>query len=161
LPKIVLPLISIFTCLWKSLFVFALLLVWLWCTGHEPSEVYLALPLLLLLEFGVILATSLPLAALTPYFPDARVTMDSILRSLMLVSGIFFSVDKVPAEYHFYFYLNPMACLIEAFRAVLLYGQWPNWNLLAWVATYCVVLLVFTLWFYVRIDRSVVKAIHC
>jgi len=160
LPKVVLPLISILTSTWKFLFIFFLLLVWVWCTGYPPSVAYFALPLILLLELAVILTFSLPLAAIIPYFPDARVAVDAILRSIMLVSGIFFSVDKLPPVYHFYFYLNPMAVLIEAYRAILLYGEWPRWDLLAYVAIFCACGLTLTAWLYVRVDRSVVKAIH-
>jgi lipopolysaccharide transport system permease protein len=160
LPKVVLPLIAILTSTWKFLFIFLLLLVWVWCCGYRPTVAYLALPLILLLELAVILAFSLPLAALIPYFPDARVAVDAILRSLMLISGVWFSVEKLSPAYHFYFYLNPMAVLIEAYRAVLLYGQWPHWDLLGYVAIFSACGLALTAWLYARVDRSLVKAIH-
>jgi lipopolysaccharide transport system permease protein len=160
LPKVVLPLISIFSNTWKFLFIFAILLLWLWCAGSPPNLAYLSLPALLLLEFAVILALSLPLAGVIPYFPDARVSVDAVLRSLMLVSGFFFTGDEIPAVYRPYFYLNPMAILIENFRRVLIHGQWPEWGRLGYVALLCAALLVFTYWFYGRIDRSVVKVIN-
>ncbi len=160
LPKIVLPLISILANTWKFLFLLLLLLIWSWCTGHLPSQAYLALPLILLLQLTVILGVSLPLAALMPYFPDAKVAMDAILRSLMLVSGIFFAVEQVPAEFHVYFYMNPMAVLIEAYRAVLLQGLWPDWGKLAYVACFGSFSIMASLLIYKRIDLSIVKAIH-
>jgi lipopolysaccharide transport system permease protein len=160
LPKIILPLITLFANLWKFGFIFALLLLWLWCTGSLPNVSYLALPSLLLLEFGVILAISLPLAALIPYFPDARVTVDALLRSLMLISGIFFPPEKLPPAYHFLFFLNPMAVLIDNYRRILLYDLWPSWNQLAGVGLFCLASFLFTFLFYRTIDQSVVKAIH-
>lgn len=160
LPKAVLPLISIFTCTFKFSFIFVLLLVFTWCAGHPPNLTYVALPLLLALELAVILAVSLPLAAIIPFFPDARVTVDAVLRSVMLISGIFFPISKIPGAYHWLFYLNPMAILIEAFRAVLLDEKWPRWDLLGYVLAFCVVAFAFTAWLYVRVDRSLVKAIH-
>jgi lipopolysaccharide transport system permease protein len=160
LPKFILPLISILTSSWKFLFLFLLLLAWCWATGHAPGITYLALPLLLVLQFGIILVFTLPVALAIPYFPDARVAIDALLRSVMLVSGIFFPVEKLPPAFHFYFYLNPMAVLIEAYRAVLLDGRWPRAELLAYVALLIVAGLVVTTWFYARFDRAVVKAIH-
>jgi lipopolysaccharide transport system permease protein len=160
LPKVVLPLIVLMTSTWKFLFVFALLLVWVWASGHAPALSYLALPVVLVLQLALILAVSLPLAALIPYFPDARITVDAALRSLMLVSGIFFSVDKLPPGYHFFFHLNPMACLIEAYRDILLYGRWPRWDLMTYVAGFSILLLGASYCIYQRIDRSVVKVIH-
>ncbi len=160
LPKAVLPLISIFSSTWKFLFIFLLLLVSVWATGHPPTAAYACLPLLLLLEFAVIVAFSLPLAAIMPFFPDARVTVDAILRSGLLISGVFFPVSQLPPQYRVYFHLNPMADLIEAFRTVLLDGGWPSWRLMGYVSLLSLGGLAFTAWLYARVDRSIVKAIH-
>jgi lipopolysaccharide transport system permease protein len=160
LPKIILPLIVLLSTTWKFLFVFALLLLFLLAAGHPPNIAYVALPVLLLLQLLVNVVASLAVAAVMPYFPDARITVDAVLRSLMLVSGIFFGIDKLPRAYHAYFYLNPMAILIEAYRAVLLSGHWPSWPRLGALAAVCAVILVFVLALYRRIDLSVVKAIN-
>ena len=160
LPKIVLPLIVLLTTTWKFLFVFILLLVWCWATGHPPTAVYAALPLLLILQGLVNSVASLAVAAVMPYFPDARITVDALLRSLMLVSGIFFPIEKLPAAYHFYFYLNPLAILIESYRDVLLHGAWPTWSRLGLTGAVSLAALFLVLAFYRRIDLSVVKAIN-
>ena len=160
LPKAVLPLISIFTNTWKFIFVFLLLLVIVWATGHPPSRAYASLPLLLVLEFAVILAFTLPLAVIMPYFPDARITVDAILRSLLLLSGIFFPVSSLPVSYRGYFHLNPIADLIEAFRAVLLDATWPNWQLMGYVTLVSIGGLTITAALYHQLDRTIVKAIH-
>ena len=160
LPKAVLPLISILFNTWKFLFLFVILLLFLWFTGHLPSVTYAALPVLLVLQLVAIVGFTLPLALVMPYFPDARVTVEAILRSGMLISGIFFSVDKLPVEYRFYFHLNPLADLIEAYRAVLLDSKWPDWNLVVYVGGLSFLSLVLALVMHRMVDRSMVKAIH-
>jgi len=160
LPKMVLPLILILSSTWKFLFLFVLLVLFCWVTGHPPAVSYIVLPVLILLEFMVIVAFTLPLAFVMPYFPDARVTVEAILRSAMLVSGIFFPVEKLPESYRLYFHLNPMADLIEAFRAVLIDGQWPRWDLMAYVGGFSCAGLLLAIWFHNLVDRSMVKAIH-
>jgi lipopolysaccharide transport system permease protein len=160
LPKAVLPLIAIFTGTWKFMFIFLLLLISVWVSGHHPTAAYACLPLLLLLEFVVIVAFTLPLAAIMPYFPDARVTVEAILRSGLLLSGVFFPVSQLPPHYRVYFHLNPMADLIEAFRTVLLDGGWPSWYLMAYVALISLGGLAVAAWLYTWLDRSIVKAIH-
>jgi lipopolysaccharide transport system permease protein len=160
LPKFVLPMIAILSSAWKFIFLFALLIIFVWVSGHLPSITYLALPVLLFLEFTVIVAFTLPLAFIMPYFPDARVTVDALLRSVMLVSGIFFPVTRIPEAYRFYFHLNPMADLMEAFRAVLIDGTWPNWLLMGYVAIISLIALAISAWFHSLVDRSMVKAIH-
>jgi lipopolysaccharide transport system permease protein len=160
LPKYVLPVISIFSSSWKFLFLFLLLLFFLCCSGHFPNPAYVALPLVLLLEFMAIIAFTLPLALIMPYFPDARITVEAFLRCGMLISGMFFSVSQVPEQYRFYFHLNPLADLIEAYRAILIDGQWPRWDLMAYVAGLCVAGIVLSFWLHHLVDRSMVKAIH-
>ena len=160
LPKIVLPLIVLLTSAWKFLFVFAVLIVSLWIMGYPPSVPYVALPLLLALQMGVNLVASLGVAAVIPYFPDARIAVDALLRSLMLISGILFPIQKVPEAYQAYFYLNPLAVLIEAYRNVLMHGLWPSWPMLGAVAAECVAGLFLMLACYRRIDLSVVKTIN-
>jgi lipopolysaccharide transport system permease protein len=160
LPKIVLPLIVLVTTTWKFAFVFLLMLIWVVGSGHPPTAAYAALPLLLVLQMMVNVVASLAIAAVMPYFPDARITVDAVLRSLMLVSGIFFGIEKLPPAYHVYFYLNPMAILIEAYRNILLKGQWPEWTRLGALGAGCVVLLFLVFAFYRRIDLSVVKTIN-
>jgi len=160
LPKIVMPLIAILAHTWKFLFLFILLLIWCWCSGKPPSFAYLALPLIMVLQLATILSVSLPIAAAIPYFPDARLGVDALLRPLMLISGIFFSVSQIPVAYHVYFYLNPMAVLIESYRNVLLDGVWPNWYRLAYVGLFSTVLILIALRIYKKIDLTVVKSIH-
>jgi lipopolysaccharide transport system permease protein len=160
LPKAVLPLIAILANTWKFAFVFLLLLVWVLCTGHPPSVAYAALPLLLALELLFIVALGIPLALLMPYFPDGRVALDALLRSLMLVSGILFPVERVPEAYRPLFNLNPMAVLIEGYRHVLLEGRWPDWSRLLYVALWCAVGIGASILLHGRLDRSLVKAIH-
>jgi lipopolysaccharide transport system permease protein len=160
LPKAILPLISILSSTWKFMFLFAILLIFNWSTGHPPSIAYLALPPVLLLEFLAIVSFTLPLALIMPYFPDARVTVDAFLRSAMLISGIFFPVSSLPHGYQVYFHLNPLADLIEAYRAILLNGTWPRWDLMAYVAGLSSISLVFAILLHKRVDRSMVKAIH-
>jgi lipopolysaccharide transport system permease protein len=160
LPKIVLPLIVLLTSTWKFVFVFVLLLAWLWATGHALTPAYGALPLLLALQMVVNVVTGLAVAAVIPYFPDARIAVDAVLRSLMLVSGILFPISQVAPSYQFFFFLNPLAILITSYRDVLLLGHWPSWSLLGALTAGCAVALVLVLVFYRRIDLSIVKTIN-
>lgn len=160
LPKVLLPLISILAGIWRFAFLFVLLLAWCVLTGRTPGLPYLALPLLLALQLLLILGVSLPIAALIPYFPDARYAVEVLLRSLMLISAIFFSVDQVPAQYHFWLFLNPIAVLIESYRDILLKGVWPDFLHLSYVGLFGTAAILVSLAVYRRIDLSVVKSIH-
>jgi lipopolysaccharide transport system permease protein len=160
LPKMVLPLISILASSWRFIFLLALLLLWCVCSSHPISLAYLALPLVMLLQLLMILGISLPIAAIIPYFPDLRFGVDVLLRSLMLISGIFFSLEQIPTPYRDWAYLNPMAVLIDSYRSILLDAAWPEWSRLAYVGIVGVGLVLLSVGIYRRIDLSVVKSIH-
>lgn len=140
-PKIVFPMVTLLTDLTKFAFVFILLLVFLWISGYWPSPTYLALPLLLLVQWVLISALALLLAGLVPYLPDLRFLVDNLLQIQFFLSGVFFSSGDIPAQFQPWFYLNPMASLLDAYRAVLLHQTWPHWGRLGLVALFSILLL--------------------
>lgn len=125
LPKIVFPTVAILTTTFKFLVTFLLTLVFLWLWSYGVTATYLALPGLLVVELCFIAAVTYVCAAVVPFFPDLRIVLDNALRLLFFLSGIFYPGSALPEALQPYFYLNPMATLIDAYRDVLLHGQWP------------------------------------
>ena len=76
---------------------------------------------------------------------------------MMFMSGIFFNVGDFPADVQFYFYLNPMVPIIEAFRAVLLEAQAPNWQYLFYVALFSLLIGLIGCGVFRRYDRHYPK----
>jgi lipopolysaccharide transport system permease protein len=126
-PKIILPTIVIFQNVVKQVVVVIVLLIFLALYGIAPSIHWIALPFLLIVEFLFISACSYLVAAVIPFLPDLRFLMPMLLRMLFFCSGVFFSVDMIPVQFHRFFFLNPMASLLRDYRAILMYNQWPDW----------------------------------
>ncbi len=133
-PKIVFPLVIIITDLIKFTCVFSVLLLYLWLSGFALNPAYLSLPLVLMVQFVLIVGLTLLVAALVPFLPDLKFLADHILHMLFYMSGIFFAGSSIPERYQAYFYLNPMANLIEIYRNILIHGAWPNWRALVLIA---------------------------
>lgn len=130
LPKMILPTIVICQDIVKQMVVMVLLLVFLVFYGISPSFCWLALPVLLLTEILLIAACAYFVAAAIPFLPDLRFLVTAALQMLMFCSGVFYSVDMIPAKYHTIFFMNPMAILLKNYRAVLLHNHWPDWQTL-------------------------------
>lgn len=130
MPKYALALIQILGSTFKFSIVFVILLGLIWGLGNHPSVAWLYVPLLLLVQFFLITAIGFFLAAIVPFAQDLKQVVDNLLMLMMFMSGIFFSVDALPEEFERYFYLNPMAGLIESYRVVLLDGHAPNLSML-------------------------------
>lgn len=135
LPKLLLPLAAILTDLIKFAVVLTLLLAFLGLSGFGPGAAWLALPALLLAQLALICGVTLLLAALVPFLPDLKPLIGHVLQMLFFLSGIFYDPAGIPEAHRGYFFLNPMAALIESYREVLLRDRWPDgWMLLAIVA---------------------------
>ncbi len=126
LPKIVFPIVTALTDLVKFIFVFSMLLLYLWFSGAPAGATYIALPLILVVQFVLIVAVTCLVAALVPFFPDLKILVDHTLHVMLFLSGVFFSGSSIPSEYQPYFYLNPMATILDSYRSVLMYDRWPD-----------------------------------
>jgi lipopolysaccharide transport system permease protein len=127
-PKIVFPSVVIVMDLVKSAFVFSMLFVFVWLYGYEVNIKYCALPFVMIVEFILIIAFTYLLASIVPFFPDMRFLFDAILNIVIFMSGVFFSGSSIPQIYQKIFYFNPMVTIIEAYRTIILYNEWPDIN---------------------------------
>jgi lipopolysaccharide transport system permease protein len=159
LPKLVFPLVAILMDVFKFALVLALLLVYLWLRDYPIGMAYLALPILLAVQLLLTAALTCLVAALVPMLPDLRYLVTHILQVMLFTSGIFYSGEMIPENFQPYFYLNPMANLIEDFRAVLMHGLWPHWAALVKIALFSVLLLMVAWTIIARYDYEYPKMI--
>lgn len=84
------------------------------------------------------------------YVSDLSYIMGILINMLMYMSGIFYSMDKIPAPLgDILLRFNPMAFLITSMRNAILYGQAPDWVMLgiwAFVSVTLSALGVFTIY---------------
>lgn len=142
IPKLYFPAVTTAVDTVKFGIVFSLLLIYLWSYGFGPNLAYLALPVVMAIELLLLSGLALLLAGLMPIFPDLKYLIEVSLRLAFFGSGILFSADRIPEAYRDLFYLNPMVNLIDAYRAILMYGTWPDWESLASVFIIGALLLI-------------------
>jgi lipopolysaccharide transport system permease protein len=157
IPKAVYVMISMVNLTWKFIFsFFALILLVSW--QHMPvTWAYLALVPLILLQIFLAIGLALPLAVGVAYFQDGKAVVATLMSMGVWFSGVFYSASQVPDHLRTYFYLNPMACVIEAYRDILYVGQWPEWFLFRNIFLVAVPLWIFGLWLMHKVERRVTK----
>lgn len=141
IPKIIIPTVIILTESFKFLISFVILLIFLFLYGLSPTQYYLALILLLITQFLLIISISYFFAAITPFFPDIQIILQSGIQLVFFLSGIFYNIDSFSSEYQFWFYLNPMAKIIQSFRAIFLFNQWPDFRAIAFIFIFSMILI--------------------
>ena len=85
-----------------------------------------ALPVVLLVQVALVTGIGLACAALNVFVRDVRSMLLLALQVWFYASPVIYPIEAVPAAYRGYFALNPMAGIIEAYRAVLLRGELPG-----------------------------------
>jgi lipopolysaccharide transport system permease protein len=141
IPKVFFPLEVAFRDAFKNLFAVLLLLVFLFFYPSPVTEKWLALPLLMAIQFLLNTAAAILIAALVPFIPDLKFIVSTGIELMFFGSGIFFSIEHMVLPQHrWILYANPMAGLIKAYRDILVYGNWPDWGYLAGVFAFSALL---------------------
>lgn len=141
IPKAILPTVIVLTETFKFFITFGVLLLILTASGLPLTTHYFALALVLLTEFVFVLGVSCLCSAVTPFFPDFMIILQSGMQLLFFLSGVFFQIDAIPPPYRQWFYLNPMVAIIESLRDVLLYHKWPSFENLTYVLCFSFIIV--------------------
>jgi lipopolysaccharide transport system permease protein len=152
-PRLIIPLASVGAGLvdmavsWM-LFVVASAFYGLWA----PSQLLrLWVPLLGLVLFSAGFAALL--AALTVAYRDFRYVIPFSVQLLMFVTPVFYPVALVPARWRSVLFLNPLAGLIDAFRAALC-GRPFEWSALAFSMAVAALVFAAGTAYFTRTERS-------
>jgi lipopolysaccharide transport system permease protein len=90
----------------------------------SPAALWVIPILLLLAAFAT--AVSLVLCAINVRFRDVGVAMPLLLQFGMFASPVIYPLHAVPASWHRWYVLNPMAGIVDGFRTVILDGRAPD-----------------------------------
>lgn len=90
-------------------------------------------------------------AALNVFYRDVQHVFALVLKIWLYASPIIYPVERIGEQYRDLYFLNPMAGILEAYRAVLLKGEIPDSTLLT-AAVVSAVVFVFGYWFFKRVE---------
>ena len=94
--------------------------------GIFPSFQVIIIPLLLIIQTIFALAICLIGSSLGVYRRDIIFGSTFLVQFLLFLTPVMYSIDKIPQKYSsLYLWLNPMAGIIESYRAVLIYKVFP------------------------------------
>ncbi len=126
-PRVILPLSAFVPASVDFVVALAMLAIVMLYYGILPGIGIIALPLLLVATLVVSAAFALWLSALNGIYRDVQFAVPFILQLGMMVSPVVYETGSVvPEEYQFLYYLNPLAGLLQCYRAVLLGSPMPD-----------------------------------
>jgi lipopolysaccharide transport system permease protein len=151
-PREILPIAAMLARLLDFAIAYGVLFILLLYFGlpiFTPAWIFL--PAILLIQFSLVLGIGLIGSAINVFFRDIKHLFTLGLQLWMYATPIIYPVTAVPESVRPYYFLNPMAGIVEAYRAVLLYGQTPAPSL--WLSAGVALLaLVGGYWFFKRVE---------
>lgn len=109
------------------------------------------LPLILLLQVVLVMGLGLIAAALNIFYRDVQPMLALVIQLWFYASPIIYPVTMVPEKYRFFYYLNPMAGILESYRDILLRQSMPGYYLL-FSGVFSIVVFLLGYWFFKRVE---------
>jgi lipopolysaccharide transport system permease protein len=119
-PRLILPFSSVGSGLLDFIVALSLLFVMTFLYGQGISLNVLWLPVLTLLALLTAVAFGLWLSALNARYRDVRYVIPFLITVLMFVTPLFTPSSQIPESIRPFYFLNPMAGVVEGFRWCLL-----------------------------------------
>jgi lipopolysaccharide transport system permease protein len=126
-PLEVLTFVSLSVALFHAAISFIVLLVALVVLNGLPSWTVIYTPATLLPLLPLTLGFGWLLASLGVYLRDIGQLIGITTMALLFLAPVFYPLKALPEAYQSVLYINPLTYPIEQTRAVIIFGDMPNW----------------------------------
>jgi lipopolysaccharide transport system permease protein len=151
-PRLIIPVSSSLAAL-VDFFVAFIILIGLVIYYHLPvSSMIIYLPLLIALNFFCAVGIGFWLSALNVLYRDVRYIVPFCIQLGMYVTPVIYPVSLVPDKYAWALYLNPMAGIIESYRAIFTGKPLPMEGLTMSLAV-SVVFFIVGIYYFKKVER--------
>lgn len=131
-PLEILPWPMIFSALFHCLMNVIVFLAMRMAMEHRFEWTVLYMPAVILPIALVGLGVAWFISSLSVYVRDLRQMMGLASMAILFLSSVMIPLATVPQKYKAIFMLNPLSFIAEQSRAVLIWGQAPDWAGLGW-----------------------------
>lgn len=125
-PMEILPLTTVLTSLIQNAFGLGALMLVLAVLEQRLHWTALLLPLVVVPQLLFTLGLAYLMAVAGTYVPDVRETLRAFVRATFWITPILWPAGKVPERFSFLVDYNPLAFLVESYRALILDGELPG-----------------------------------
>lgn len=122
-PRLIVPTATIVVAFADFLISFCIMIVLMVWYLFLPNWHVLLLPAFMLVAFFATMGPALLVSALNVRYRDIRYIIPFVVQFGMYISPVGFSSSVIPEQWRPFYYLNPMAGVIDGFRWCILGGQ--------------------------------------
>jgi len=156
-PREIIPISITTSQLVNFLITCIIMAVFIIFSGVGFSVHVLLFPLLVLIQYILILGLTFILSALTVFVRDIDHFVSVILMLGFYATPIVYQGEMLPKKFQIFLKLNPMAVLVEAYRSILYYHRLPDMTMLVVWGLGSVALLVVGYLIFKKLEKSFVE----
>ena len=156
-PREIIPISITTSQLVNFLITCIIMAVFIIFSGVGFSVHALLFPLLVLIQYILILGLTFILSALTVFVRDIDHFVSVILMLGFYATPIVYQGEMLPKKFQIFLKLNPMAQLVEAYRSILYYHRLPDMTMLIIWGLGSVALLVVGYLIFKKLEKSFVE----
>ncbi len=156
-PREIIPISITTSQLVNFLITCIIMAVFIIFSGVGFSVHVLLFPLLVLIQYILILGLTFILSALTVFVRDIDHFVSVILMLGFYATPIVYQGEMLPKKFQIFLKLNPMAQLVEAYRSILYYHRLPDMTMLVVWGLGSIVLLVVGYLIFKKLEKSFVE----
>ena len=156
-PREIIPISITTSQLVNFLITCIIMAVFIIFSGVGFSVHVLLFPLLVLIQYILILGLTFILSALTVFVRDINHFVSVILMLGFYATPIVYQGEMLPKKFQIFLKLNPMAQLVEAYRSILYYHRMPDMTMLVIWGLGSVALLVVGYLIFKKLEKSFVE----
>jgi lipopolysaccharide transport system permease protein len=157
-PRMIIPGSAVGSGLIDFAIAFTLLIIMSLFYGFGISLKLLMLPALVTLTVLLALGVGLFLAALNVKYRDVRYALPFSIQVWFFITPIIYPSSLMPESHRWLLEINPMTGIIEGFRSSL-FGTAFNWRALSISTIFTVILFLFSIHKFKRLERSFAELI--
>lgn len=156
-PREIIPISITTSQLVNFLITCIIMFIFIIFSGVGFSYHVIIFPLLVLIQYIITLAFTFVLSALTVFVRDIDHFVSVVLMLGFYATPIVYQANMLPEKFQWALKINPMAQIVEAYRAILYYHKTPNWEMLGIWGILSVVLLVLGYMIFKKLEKSFVE----
>jgi lipopolysaccharide transport system permease protein len=152
-PRLIVPAAAMLAGLVDFLLAFVMLCLLMVYYRVALTSQILFLPVLILLTALFSLGVGTWMSALNVKYRDVRFALPFIIQLWLFVSSVILPSSSVPQKWRWLLLLNPMSAIIEGYRSAL-FGLPFDWPALGVASILTVVVLLYAIYSFSRVERS-------
>ncbi|HKS09217.1 MAG TPA: ABC transporter permease [Pyrinomonadaceae bacterium] len=152
-PRLIVPAAAMLAGLVDFALAFVLFIAMMIYYAVPPTSHVLMFPVLVLLTTLFALGVGTWFAALNVKYRDVRFALPFLIQIWLFVSSVILPSSALAPKYRWLLMLNPMSGIIEGYRSAL-FGLPFDWPALGIATAITVIVLVYSIYSFARVERS-------